>query len=251
MVALAERGLLEVGAAGVGERTALRELVDRDGQHGRKEPLLLDVCAMGPKGTAQLLTAGLTQAEVEEEKKQTGRGWHNKFKREVAFPISTIKAGIGVNILGAEATREIDKNRILNSLLGLAGAELNGEPPQEHPIYDTVNRYVASTFAIAGAVQILDQDKDVSKIARALEGDVTRKSLVLPPLGSALGQAADPQRQVGILCASIGKLEKLQHFALNLSWCKALTSLPPELGEGIGKLENLQHFALDLSYCIA
>ena len=59
-----------------------------------------------------------------------------KTGREAAFPLPLLEKAYGIRVEDGQASREEDRQRILNSI---AGQPLESEPELQHPAYDAVN----------------------------------------------------------------------------------------------------------------
>ena len=55
------------------------------------------------------------------------------------FPVPLLALGFKIHIAQSEASRQVDRQRILNCVCGVEPARLDDtEPPTEHPQYDKV-----------------------------------------------------------------------------------------------------------------
>jgi len=250
MVALASRGLVEVGDHQ--ERATLRELAARDGMEGRRPPLLLDIATVDGGQQPQLLTEGMTSKEQEMEKGHQFHfsmpsGWKAKSKREDAFPLEVIILGLQINISASNASIEVDRTRILNSLAG--SADLDAPPPNDHRNIKIVDEVLQSTFALAGWRQALLKKVDISNdssltLAKALQGDTSRTRLDLSILKDALKE----QAQVDYLASAVAPLISLVHLHLDFSNCKSLVSTSL-LSESLSHLSCLQELFISFTSC--
>ena len=108
-----------------------------------------------------------------------------KSRREELFPANLLEHGLEVRIEIAEATREEDKTRILNSIaFPRAGTQALDEAPNgEHDNYGTVNRALRSHFAMSGLYPCYVQDADPTNFLAALRADAARLSVQLSLTG--------------------------------------------------------------------
>eukprot|EP00930_Biecheleria_cincta_P068865 TRINITY_DN56696_c0_g1_i1.p1 TRINITY_DN56696_c0_g1~~TRINITY_DN56696_c0_g1_i1.p1 ORF type:complete len:580 (+),score=98.53 TRINITY_DN56696_c0_g1_i1:102-1742(+) len=252
MVALASRGLVEVGADQ--GRATLQELAARDGMEGRRPPLLLDIATVDGGQQPQLLTDGMTSKEEEMEKGHQFHfsmpsGWKAKSKREDAFPLEVIQLGLQINISTSNASIEVDRTRILNSLAGRSLMDLDVPPQNDHRNIQIVDEVLRSTFAIAGWRQALLKDIDISDasslpLGKALQGDTSRTRLDLSILKDALKE----QTQVDHLSTAIAPLIALVHLHLDFSNCKSLVSTSL-LGESLSRLSRLREVFISFKSC--
>ena len=144
--------------------------------------LLLDVAATDAVHEAHVITDGLAGAE--------GRilpilGLLRKSQREQAFPMDVLEKGLTVNIAAAQASREEDRTRILNSIAfpRARTLELNSNIPTGHPNYDVVNKALASHFALATIDSSYRQGYDPSRLLQALRSDEERTKVQLSLTG--------------------------------------------------------------------
>lgn len=141
----------------------------------------LDVAAV-QNGKTMIMTQSLTEEEEDMEKVAAGSGVKQKEQREKAFSIDIIKAGLTVKIENAQATNPADGDRILN---GIAGRELDSEPPEKCDEYVKANKQLRALFAITCWQRVIsppgeDQMKDLqSLLSECLRGDIWRDSLTL------------------------------------------------------------------------
>ena len=108
-----------------------------------------------------------------------------KSRREELFPANLLEHGLRVRIEIAEATREEDKTRILNSIaFPRAGTQALDEAPNgEHDNYGTVNRALRSHFALSSLYACYAQDADPTNFLAALRADAARLSVQLSLTG--------------------------------------------------------------------
>ncbi|CAE7510574.1 Igfals [Symbiodinium sp. CCMP2592] len=143
--------------------------------------LFLDVAATSGD-VAHILTDGLAGKEA---KLLPLLGLLAKSRREKLFPANLLEHGLGVRIEIAEAFREEDKTRILNSIaFPRAGTQALDEAPQEeHDKYGAVNRALRSHFALSSLYSCYAQDADPTNFLAALRADVARLSVQLSLTG--------------------------------------------------------------------
>eukprot|EP00930_Biecheleria_cincta_P034306 TRINITY_DN23728_c0_g1_i1.p1 TRINITY_DN23728_c0_g1~~TRINITY_DN23728_c0_g1_i1.p1 ORF type:complete len:719 (-),score=115.95 TRINITY_DN23728_c0_g1_i1:85-2241(-) len=119
----------------------------------RNEPMLLDIATVYD-GEAKLMTDGATLDDMEVKQNTMFRkidGYQDKVKahREATFPIQLVLLALTlIDIHKAKSAKEVDKCRILNSIIGLSGKELDGSPPEQHPKYEEINSSLRSLFAL-------------------------------------------------------------------------------------------------------
>lgn len=147
---------------------AYTALSDRRNGH---QHLLLDIATKIP-GTevAALLTDGLTVAEQQLESaleqhegpskgppKEGGVGANLakrlQLYRQRAFTLEVLSRGLQPKLHEAQASKEEDRRRILNSIV--QKSDLDSEPDSQHVKYETVNTCLGGIFARAGLEQAL------------------------------------------------------------------------------------------------
>jgi len=81
--------------------------------------------------------------------------------RERAFPFSLMLQSFVVRVESAQATNELDRVRILNSIVGRVGDALNDHPFVTHEQYDEVNYTLKALFAsVQSNLQAASRDSD-------------------------------------------------------------------------------------------
>eukprot|EP00931_Biecheleriopsis_adriatica_P028858 TRINITY_DN17203_c0_g1_i2.p1 TRINITY_DN17203_c0_g1~~TRINITY_DN17203_c0_g1_i2.p1 ORF type:complete len:623 (-),score=124.31 TRINITY_DN17203_c0_g1_i2:66-1934(-) len=210
---------------------------------------LLDLASVRTEvrgGTAELLTDGLTDVEMDWEEKHPGMGHIGKTDREQNFPLEVIEAGMRVDAAAAEATKPGDSARVFNALVGRS-AEADGASLQ------AVNKHLHSVFARAGLSQALRRHAEMSAFLAALVADTTQQELRLPCLSHVL---EDANAFVADLGRAVVALQELRRLELDFGWQSVHSdgligklSDVDELGRGVGQLANLRHFTLRLSGC--
>ena len=168
--------------------------------------LLLDVAATDTVNEAHVITDGLAGAE--------GRilpilGLLCKSQREQAFPMDVLEKGLAVDIATAQASREEDRRRILNSIAfpRARTLELNSNIPTSHPNYDIVNKALASHFALATIDSSYRQGYDPSRLLQALRSDEERTKVQLSLSGC---QCFDERHLCNLLDHMPGRLQSLR-----------------------------------------
>ena len=166
---------------------------------------LLDVAATDTS-CAHVITDGLAGAE--------GRTWPIlgllcKSQREQAFPVDVLEKGLGVDIATAQASKEEDKTRILNSIAfpRAKTLALNMEIPTGHPNYDIVNKALASHFALATIDSSYRQGYDPSRLLQALKADEERTKVQLSLTGC---QSFDERHLYNLLNHMPSRLQSLR-----------------------------------------
>lgn len=147
---------------------AYTALSDRRNGH---QHLLLDIATKIPGiEAAALLTDGLTVAEQQlesalEEHQGSSKGPPKEggvganlakrlqLYRQRAFTLEVLSRGLQPKLHEAQASKEEDRRRILNSIV--QKSDLDSEPDSQHVNYDTVNTSLGGIFARAGLEQAL------------------------------------------------------------------------------------------------
>ncbi|CAE7540757.1 FBL4 [Symbiodinium pilosum] len=212
-------------------------LVDRP----QEEVMLLDISCYHDK-TTYILTDGLAanEAKIQErgnELSALALAQSLKSLREMCFPVAVFERGLSLELHHAQASRDLDRRRILNSFVGRTGEGLDEEPYMSHPKYDEVNIRLRSVLALAAWNQMAtSQSKQLFlDVAACLAADRWRDTLTfdlsrLPTAGDValqgVGQSLPPQlQQLKLDCSSCSKLTSsgFEAFAENLP--QGLTSL--------------------------
>ena len=136
-------------------------------------------------------------------------GLLRKSQREQAFPMDVLEKGLAVNIAAAQASREEDRTRILNSIAfpKARTLELNSNIPTGHPNYDIVNKALASHFALATIDSSYRQGYDPSRLLQALRSDEERTKVQLSLTGC---QCFDERHLCNLLDHMPGRLQSLR-----------------------------------------
>merc|ERR1711933_606904 len=83
------------------------------------------------------------------------------------FPGIISKAAVFMNVQEANASVAADNRLILHHILGTPVEQQNEEPPQEHPRYEELNRFMRSGFA-GQALMKLIKEADIAGIQSVL-----------------------------------------------------------------------------------
>eukprot|EP00931_Biecheleriopsis_adriatica_P109459 TRINITY_DN8371_c0_g1_i2.p1 TRINITY_DN8371_c0_g1~~TRINITY_DN8371_c0_g1_i2.p1 ORF type:complete len:799 (+),score=103.51 TRINITY_DN8371_c0_g1_i2:1504-3900(+) len=194
-----------------------------------EHPLSLDIAAV-KDAKPHILTADLTVHEKEVEKRFVGAegqssGWDLKVKREKSFPLELAAIGMTVSVANSQASQAIDKVRILNSIAGRTGSELDLPAIEGHPAYEELDRKLHALFAVAVWRRALENGTDISDtgelpLGMKLRADSKRRSLAMH-FGSC---HVLTDRHIDHLSESLPV--SLEHLRLDFSHCK-LTSVAP------------------------
>ncbi|CAE8708184.1 unnamed protein product [Polarella glacialis] len=178
----------------------------------KKEPLLLDTVAHTQAGTF-VLTDGLTDAEAKvRDAGFPGDAEAFKSLRELCFPIHVLEKGMNLRLQEAQATEEVDRRHILNSVVGKQQHELDEEPQREHESYTKVNAQLGSRFALACFGPAIRGSTALRfGVARALQADRWRRQLVLD-----INKIPKERQAVAFEVFVAGLPKDLEH--LSLTW---------------------------------
>ena len=196
----------------------------RIGRRRRQLPLKTCTCLHTSPHCAFLLQDGLAAKEA---KLLPVLGLLAKSRREETFPAHLLQHGLAVDIQLAEASKQDDKRRILNSVAcpRARTRALEDEPQADHANYSEVNRSLASHFAINGLYAHYAQGRDASPLLAALRADTARMTMQLSLTGCKHFQGSEQR-------------------ALMANLPRALQSLRLDLGQ-----TWLQSFELDECPC--
>ena len=139
--------------------------------------LLLDVAATDLCHIAHVITDGLVGAET---RVLPILGLLCKSRREQSFPMDLLQKGLSVDIATAQASKEEDKTRILNSVRCPRARTwaLDTPFPTQHPRYDAVNKALASHFALTSIQQSYRNGQQApSTLWQALRSDAERRNI--------------------------------------------------------------------------
>ena len=145
--------------------------------------LLLDVAATDLGHVAHVITDGLVGAEI---RVLPILGLLCKSRREQSFPMDLLQKGLSVDIATAQASKEEDKTRILNSVRCPRARTwaLDTPFPTQHPRYDAVNKALASHFALTSIQQSYRNGQQApSTLWQALRSDAERRNIQVPLTG--------------------------------------------------------------------
>lgn len=264
-------------------RVALRQLRLRDGQEGRRLPLLLDVATVDASAEPHVLLEGLSAEEVRAEEKHIDKpgaatfpsGWTLKAQRELGFPLHVLRPGLDVTIEEGQTSRDSDRGLLLGSLIGRSGDALAEIVPQRHKKLDEVNHMMRSTFAVAAWRQALQRNLDTSDcgempLLKAISQDKHRRTLALhlndvvdharlTEVGTAIAHlralrvlsldiSHSGVTSLGMLASGMRELRSLERLSLDVSKCSDLHDLV-ELGSSLSALCSLRHLWLNMEYC--
>lgn len=145
--------------------------------------LLFDIATVH-RGTAEVMTDdGLMPRELEKWDQWEESRLQRRRKEGRNFPVDLLRRGLDFCVQTACATKDIDRKRILNYIIGRF-ENLDDEPPAEHPKFDEVNASIRAHFAVAGwrpaleAGLAIDADSEFP-LARALREDRKRETLFM------------------------------------------------------------------------
>ncbi|CAE7571755.1 Igfals [Symbiodinium sp. CCMP2592] len=110
-----------------------------------------------------------------------------KSRREEAFPTALLRSGLLIQIEHAQASQEVDKTRILNSIAfpRCDTKALDASYQESHPNYEAVNQCLASHFALNSLYGCYAQGQDPSAFLNSLRGDAQRATMQLSLAGCA------------------------------------------------------------------
>jgi len=80
--------------------------------------------------------------------------------RERSFPFELMKKALYIKVEEAESSNETDRIRILNSIMGRSGNELNDAPADTHESYNDLNNVIRAAFASSEAILRVATKKD-------------------------------------------------------------------------------------------
>ncbi|CAE7452870.1 unnamed protein product [Symbiodinium natans] len=203
--------------------------------------LSVDVATLGQD--VEIITSGLTTSEVCSNKYYPGSGVTAKNHREAGFPLHVVKEALAFNLNKAEASDEVDRQRLTHAFIGLA------QPLEEDTDgIQKMTRRLRSFLLLLLWPNVLfqaSQDKDYMRVlgdvAKAIQGDWWRKSLRLSLAGCDFSNKE-------VLAMGLQSLPKsLETLKLDLQFTglddMSLTPVAQDLPE------RLQNLTLDLSGC--
>ncbi|CAL1154760.1 unnamed protein product [Cladocopium goreaui] len=174
--------------------------------------LLLDVAATDLCHVAHVITDGLVGAET---RVLPILGLLCKSRRGQSFPMDLLQKGLSVDIATAQASKEEDKTRILNSVRCPRARTwaLDTPFPTQHPRYDAVNKALASHFALTSIQQSYRNGQQApSTLWQALRSDAERRNIQVSLTGCHNFQDPD----LRILIDNLPS--KLQSLRLDLAY---------------------------------
>eukprot|EP00927_Polykrikos_kofoidii_P040964 TRINITY_DN3490_c0_g6_i1.p1 TRINITY_DN3490_c0_g6~~TRINITY_DN3490_c0_g6_i1.p1 ORF type:complete len:1891 (+),score=244.04 TRINITY_DN3490_c0_g6_i1:141-5813(+) len=217
-----------------------------------KNWILLDIATTSKEERGVVITDGLTKDEEREEAKQGGLGWRKKAEREQCFPTEIIDKALNVDIEQANASREMDKRRILNSIARRDKQLLDEEPLRSHESYRRVNVQLRGILALAGWLGVVNRSGAVldkverkrilTRFRNALRDDAGRTECNLSFFGC---QSFGIQE---IMDLADGLPSRLRVLMLNLGNCKCFdTACLVFLAKALPN--TLERMNLDLFRC--
>jgi len=196
-------------------------LVDRP----REEAMLLDISCRHNK-TTYLLTDGLAAGEARLQElgnfspSSVALAQSLKGLRQMCFPSEVVEHGLKLELHHAQASRDIDRRRILNSFVGRTGAGLDEPPHESHPKYEEVNIRLRAVLAEAAwdQVAVSQSSSFMANVAHCLAADRWRDSLIfdLSRLPTADNWALQG--------AGRSLSQQLQSLKVDCSTCSKITS---------------------------
>ncbi|CAE7820712.1 FBL4 [Symbiodinium sp. CCMP2592] len=196
-------------------------LVDRP----REEAMLLDISCRHDK-TTYLLTDGLGAGEARLQElgnfspSSVALAQSLKGLRQMCFPSEVVEHGLKLELHHAQASRDIDRRRILNSFVGRTGAGLDEPPHESHPKYEEVNIRLRAVLAEAAwdQVAVSQSSSFMANVAHCLAADRWRDSLIfdLSRLPTADNWA--------LQSAGRSLSQQLQSLKVDCSTCSKITS---------------------------
>ena len=108
-------------------------------------------------------------------REQTGKDEdpEDKFLRFRHFPIELLKQAFQVTLETAQASKEADRVKILNTIA--EQADLAAEPPETHELYDALNAILRVRFVIVALPLLLAAGESIEQAAKVLKGCGQRK----------------------------------------------------------------------------
>eukprot|EP00927_Polykrikos_kofoidii_P074238 TRINITY_DN70222_c0_g1_i1.p1 TRINITY_DN70222_c0_g1~~TRINITY_DN70222_c0_g1_i1.p1 ORF type:complete len:729 (+),score=95.77 TRINITY_DN70222_c0_g1_i1:85-2271(+) len=205
---------------------------------GSKGKLKLDV-ATTDKSRAIVITSGLTQDEERKEKVLPSGGYRAKVGREKQFPLAVLQEGLSVVLEKAQASLESDRRHILNTLA--CSGDLEAEPPERHPCFDTANQSLRGLFALAAWPQALGSGMVESMhLPEVLAADSVVEKVVFNLAGL-------PLDDVGIVPICRGLPLQLLSLSIDLTKTRIGDKALETLGESLQKLSSLKDLDLRLN----
>jgi len=251
---------------------ALEVSVASDCAIKRGEFLLLDM-AVRHNNKTEVLTAGMTEKEIEMEEQRAGTGTWAKECREKDFPLEILSEGLGVKFeeMGlneTEYTKDMTKfpsendppgtkvkmwtekfvtdyrSELLKYVCGLDMAS-KGAPPPQHENYDALNRKLRAEFALVTWRRALLQGPTVVEsmgLPGVLRADVDRELLILDYFG--VEEIGDKE----IVSIAKGLPPGLKQVELKFKRCRAINDRGV-MALGAGLPTGMQSLFWDFSHC--
>merc|ERR1712166_1409220 len=188
----------------------------------------------------QLLTEGFTDEEKKLDEGRAGFGSMQKNCREEGFPAEVIEHGYRIDVCTAQASRDEDKRRILNTINGVDAQHLSDEPDLEHPECEKVNRALRGLFAEAG-LNVANRARRATDSLAALAQDTERTAL-------RLDLSTGEQEDTLCLTNVLQSLPMLEQLDINFGGCRKLSDIS-SIGPGLGQLKSLQQLTMYFYGC--
>lgn len=208
---------------------------------------VLDVAGCGAE-QIELLTTGLTTAEVHAHTYYPGRGHSAKVRRESSFPMELVRAVVALDVTKLETGQREDKVRILNCI---AGQPLDEEPCEEHDKYYEAGRRIrgllASVFwhrAMAECPRQHCMKKHrafLEELAKVIKGDWWKKCLSVFVGGCSMDHPEMVDLVVQCIPPNLVRLKlDFRHSGLDSHSFTGMSQVLPK---------SLQEFSIDVSGC--
>lgn len=208
---------------------------------------VLDLAGCGAE-QIELLTTGLTTAEVLAHTYYPGRGHSAKVRRESTFPTELARTVMALDVTKLASGQREDKARILNCI---AGQPLGDEPLEEHDRYYEASRRIrgllAGVFwhrAMAECPSPHDMKKHrafLEELAKVIKGDWWKKCLSIFVGGCSMDDPDMVDLVVQCIPPNLVRLKlDFQHSGLE---SHSFTGLPQVLPK------SLQELSIDVSGC--
>ena len=135
--------------------------------------LLLDIATV-QDGEPELLTDGVAYdihrcPEPNEGPLHPSYAEYIKGMREKHFPLELATRSFGTELQKAEASMPADRTRILNTIAGRTGAELQLPAEAAHPSYDRLNAVLRGRFAASALAQLIEEGEPLGPCVAALK----------------------------------------------------------------------------------
>jgi len=161
-----------------------------------------------------------------------------KQKRQRAFPLEICKRALQIRLQDAEASSDLDRKRILNSIIG--AKRLDHDPPVEHERYEELNQILRGIVATSTWRDALENGLDMTLYKKALMHSD------LPKLEMSFDSSQSiTDNTVKDLLDTVS--EGLQELDLDLSFCSSISDLTLTcFAEAMAVPKGLQRVALVL-----